>query len=116
MSVLYTASATVVGGREGHVRTSDGLHDLDLAPPKELGGKGNATNPEQLFASGYAACFESAMRHIARVKKIRLTGASVTAQVSLMAVTDISFWPQFEAKNGRRRHKVSIEAGRAWLR
>ncbi|TIT57845.1 MAG: organic hydroperoxide resistance protein, partial [Mesorhizobium sp.] len=59
---LYTTQARVTGGRAGHGETADGLLKVDLAMPKELGGPGGATNPEQLFAIGYAACFESAVR------------------------------------------------------
>ena len=83
MPALYATQARAVGGRAGHVRSNDGLLSLDLAPPKELGGKGGATNPEQLFAAGYAACFESAMRFIAGKQKLPLQDASVTAYVSL---------------------------------
>ena len=83
MSALYTAQAHVSGGRNGHGETSDGLLKVDLAMPKELGGKGGATNPEQLFAVGYAACFESAVRFIARQQKLPLEDASVTSTVSL---------------------------------
>jgi|SRR5438477_795074 len=83
MSALYTTQARVVGGRAGHAETSDGLLKLDLAMPKELGGQGGATNPEQLFAAGYAACFESAIRFVARKRKLLLEDAAVTATVSL---------------------------------
>ena len=83
MPALYATQARAVGGRAGHVRSNDGLLSLDLAPPKELGGKGGATNPEQLFAAGYAACFESAMRFIAGKQKLPLLDAAVTADVSL---------------------------------
>ena len=84
MSALYTAQAHVTGGRNGHGETSDGLLKVDLAMPKELGGKGGATNPEQLFAVGYAACFESAIRFVARKQKLPLEDASITATVSLL--------------------------------
>ncbi|TPN83724.1 organic hydroperoxide resistance protein [Mesorhizobium sp. CU2] len=84
MSALYTAQAHVTGGRNGHGETSDGLLKVDLAMPKELGGKGGATNPEQLFAVGYAACFESAIRFIARKQKLPLEDAAITATVSLL--------------------------------
>jgi Ohr subfamily peroxiredoxin len=88
MRTLYTAVATAHGGREGHVRSSDGIVDLDLKVPKEMGGPGGAgTNPEQLFAAGYAACFESAMRATARKQKKPLTDATVTGHVSFN-VTD----------------------------
>ena len=82
--VLYTATATAVGGREGRVTTDDGQLDLTLVPPKGLGGAGGGgTNPEQLFASGYAACFGSAVAHIARVQKIHTGPVRVTAHVSI---------------------------------
>ncbi|TIX24553.1 organic hydroperoxide resistance protein, partial [Mesorhizobium sp.] len=83
MPALYSTQARAVGGRAGHVQSDDGLLSLDLAMPKALGGKGGATNPEQLFAAGYAACFESAMRFIAGKQKLPLQDASVTANVSL---------------------------------
>ncbi|TPN32699.1 organic hydroperoxide resistance protein [Mesorhizobium sp. B2-3-3] len=81
---LYTAQAHVTGGRAGHGETSDGLLKVDLAMPKELGGPGGATNPEQLFAIGYAACFESAIRFVARKQKLPLQDAAMTATVSLL--------------------------------
>jgi Ohr subfamily peroxiredoxin len=81
--ILYTATATAKGGREGHVRSSDGLVDIDLRPPKEMGGAGGGSNPEQLFAAGYAACFEGAVRHVASQRKIKLNDASVTAHVGI---------------------------------
>jgi len=83
MSALYQTSARAVGGRAGHVTGEDGLLDIDLAVPKALGGPGGATNPEQLFAAGYAACFENAVRHVARSDKLALTGAAVTARIGL---------------------------------
>jgi lipoyl-dependent peroxiredoxin len=84
VAAIYTAEATAVGGREGRVRSTDGALELDLAIPKELGGPGGrATNPEQLFAAGYAACFENALRHAARQRKLPLGQASVTARVGI---------------------------------
>ncbi|MEV1144962.1 organic hydroperoxide resistance protein [Micromonospora sp. NPDC049799] len=84
MQVLYTASAKATGdGRDGHVRTSDGTVDVDLAVPKEMGGVGNAANPEQLFAAGYAACFHSALRLVARRAKVDVTGSVVEAEVGI---------------------------------
>ena len=68
--VLYTAQAHTTGGREGRSVSSDGLLDVRLAPPKELGGMGGATNPEQLFAAGYSACFMGALKHVASLKKV----------------------------------------------
>ncbi|MDP3268468.1 MAG: organic hydroperoxide resistance protein [Legionella sp.] len=91
MQALYTTTATTHGGRNGHVETSDGLLKLDLAMPKELGGSGGATNPEQLFASGYAACFESAIRHVAKLHKIELGDASMTSAVSLYPTPEKGF-------------------------
>jgi Ohr subfamily peroxiredoxin len=81
---LYTTQAHVTGGRAGHGETSDGLLKVDLALPKELGGPGGATNPEQLFAIGYAACFESAVRFVARKQKLPLEDAAITSTVSLL--------------------------------
>ncbi|WP_334655656.1 organic hydroperoxide resistance protein [Sphingomonas panaciterrae] len=85
MSALYTTKVTAVGGRSGTVRSEDGILDLSLAMPKELGGKGGATNPEQLFAAGYAACFENAVIHVARGKavKVRDDDIEVIADVGL---------------------------------
>ncbi|MCZ7379376.1 organic hydroperoxide resistance protein [Micromonospora sp. WMMC250] len=84
MQVLYTASATASGdGRDGHVETSDGTLALDLAVPKEMGGAGGAANPEQLFAAGYAACFHSALRVVARRAKADVTGSVVAAEVGI---------------------------------
>lgn len=80
---LYTATATATSGREGRAKTDDGLLDVSLAPPVALGGNGKGTNPEQLFAAGYAACFGSAAAHIARLQKIQTGPIAVTAKVSL---------------------------------
>jgi lipoyl-dependent peroxiredoxin len=87
MQTLYTASATATGdGRNGHVRSSDGVLDFDLAVPKEMGGPGgNLPNPEELFAAGYAACFHSALKTVARREKITLTDTAVTADVGIGA-------------------------------
>jgi lipoyl-dependent peroxiredoxin len=82
--ILYTAEATVTGGREGHARTSDGRLDVDLDVPSEMGGSGGAgTNPEQLFAAGYAACFQSALLRIASGRKLDVTGSRITARVGI---------------------------------
>ena len=84
MDVLYTARATARGGREGEVVSDDGVLDLDLRLPKELGGPGgDATNPEQLFAAGYAACFHSALKRVAGQKNVDVEGSSITAHVGL---------------------------------
>ncbi len=84
MNILYTAVATATGdGRDGSVRTPDGLIDTTLAVPKEMGGQGGATNPEQLFAAGYAACFHSALRLVARRAKADVTGSQVIAHVGI---------------------------------
>jgi osmotically inducible protein OsmC len=85
-TAIYTASATASGeGRNGHVASSDGVLDLDLAVPKEMGGPGGAlTNPEQLFAAGYAACFHSALKAVARIEKQTLTDTAVVADVSFV--------------------------------
>jgi lipoyl-dependent peroxiredoxin len=84
MKVLYTAVATATGGRQGRVRTSDGALAVDLALPTELGGPGGAaTNPEQLFAAGYAACFDNAMRRVAREGRTAIGQTAVTAKVGI---------------------------------
>ena len=85
MSALYTASATATGdGRSGHTRSSDGVLDLDLAVPKEMGGPGgHLTNPEQLFAAGYAACFHSAIKMLAGKQKLTLTDTAITVDVGI---------------------------------
>ncbi|SDE35914.1 organic hydroperoxide resistance protein [Glycomyces harbinensis] len=84
MEPLYVAHATSSGaGREGHVATDDGLIDLDLAIQKELGGPGGKTNPEQLFAAGYAACFHSALQAVARAAKADLGASTVEASVGI---------------------------------
>ncbi|MDQ6600991.1 organic hydroperoxide resistance protein [Bacillus salipaludis] len=84
MELLYTASATAEGGRAGKVTSSDGTLNLALSMPKSLGGQGqeNATNPEQLFAAGYAGCFDSALNLVARQARKRIE-SKVTAEVSL---------------------------------
>jgi osmotically inducible protein OsmC len=84
MPVLYTTTARAEGGRAGHVETTDGLLKVNLAMPKELGGPGGATNPEQLFAAGYAACFESSIRFLANRGKLPLRDAAVTATVNIL--------------------------------
>lgn len=85
MSTLYTAEATATGaGRDGRARSSDGVLDLGLAVPQELGGPGgDQTNPEQLFAAGFAACFHGALQAAARRAKVDLPESSVTAQVGI---------------------------------
>ena len=84
MKPLYVAQVTAHGGRTGRVHSEDGILDLPLAMPKSVGGPGGvATNPEQLFAAGYAACFESALRMVARKQGKPLTDARVLATVTL---------------------------------
>jgi osmotically inducible protein OsmC len=85
VQVLYTAEAVATGaGRAGEVRSSDGVIDEQLAIPKELGGPGgDATNPEQLFAAGYAACFNSALALVARQAKVDMASSEVTARVGI---------------------------------
>src|ERR1700758_4352671 len=74
---LYVTKVTASGGRHGHIRSDDGLLDLKLALPRSLGGKGDATNPETLFAGGYAACFENALLRVSREAGLRLAGEDV---------------------------------------
>ncbi|WP_029251734.1 organic hydroperoxide resistance protein [Paraoerskovia marina] len=87
MPAIYTATATATGeGRDGRTRSSDGVLDVDLAVPTEMGGAGGATNPEQLFAAGYAACFHSALKLVARRDGVAVEDSAVTADVSLHPV------------------------------
>jgi lipoyl-dependent peroxiredoxin len=84
LEILYTAEATATGGREGHARTSDGRLDVDLDVPAEMGGSGGpGTNPEQLFAAGYAACFQSALLRLASGRKLDLSDSRITALVGI---------------------------------
>ena len=86
MQVLYTAEATAWGGREGRSASSDGNLDVQLVVPKELGGPGGAgTNPEQLFAAGYAGCFHSALKLVARGMKLDVSESAVTVRVGIGA-------------------------------
>ena len=82
--VVYTAQATATGGRDGRAKTSDGKLDLKLNPPVEMGGKGEGTNPEQLFACGYSACFLGAMKFVAGRDKIAMPAdVSITGLVGI---------------------------------
>ncbi len=85
MKTLYTAVATATGGRTGHAESSDGILAVDLTVPKEMGGKIGmvGTNPEQLFAAGYAACFGGALDYLAQQRKIETGTVSVTAEVGI---------------------------------
>ena len=86
MNVLYTAESTAWGGREGRAASSDGVLDVQLAIPKELGGPGSggtATNPEQLFATGYAGCFHSALKLVAKGRGVDVSESAVTARVGI---------------------------------
>jgi len=92
MKVLYTTKATSQGGRNGKVKSENGVLDLQLGMPKELGGRGDAVaNPEMLFAAGYAACFENAILHVASLKKIKLGETAVAATVGIGANEDGGF-------------------------
>ncbi|MFD8390993.1 organic hydroperoxide resistance protein [Streptomyces sp. NPDC059680] len=81
--VLYTAVATAENGRDGRVATDDGRLDVVVNPPKEMGGSGAGTNPEQLFAAGYSACFQGALGVVARQEGVDVSGSTVTAKVGI---------------------------------
>lgn len=83
MQVLYTAEVTAVGARAGHATSSDRLLDVPLALPPQMGGKGGATNPEQLFGAGYAACFGGAVEYLANQQKIKTGTITVKAKVGI---------------------------------
>ncbi len=111
MDVLYTALATARGGREGEVVSDDGVLDLHLAMPKELGGPGgDKTNPEQLFAAGYAACFHSALKRVAGQQQLDVSGSEITAQVGLgidgkafgITATLVGRFPMLDTEQGRQ--------------
>jgi osmotically inducible protein OsmC len=89
--VLYTAHAHVTGGRDGHGRTTDGELEVDLRIPKEMGGAGGGTNPEDLFAIGYAACFESALGAVARRDHVDAGEVTIDSAVSLLPTGDGGF-------------------------
>lgn len=88
MPEVYRTSAVSTGdGRNGHSRTTDGMIDVDLATPREQGGPGGATNPEQLFAAGYAGCFHSSLKVVARGEGITLIGSAITVTVDYSRTT-----------------------------
>jgi lipoyl-dependent peroxiredoxin len=90
--VLYTAEAKVTGGRaQGHGRTSDGALEVALRVPTEMGGEGGGTNPEQLFAIGYAACFESALGAVARRQKMDVGDVEIDSKVMLLPTAERGF-------------------------
>lgn len=92
MKTLYKAQATATGGRNGQVKSSDDVLNLEVRMPKELGGTGGAfTNPEQLFAAGYSACFDSALNHVARMQKIEIKDTEVTATVGIGSIPSGGF-------------------------
>jgi lipoyl-dependent peroxiredoxin len=94
---IYTAHAHVIGGRaNGHGATSDGALEVDLRRPKEMGGEGDGTNPEQLFAVGYAACFEGALGAVARREKLEVDDVAIDSSVSLIPIEE-------------RRYKLGVE-------
>jgi lipoyl-dependent peroxiredoxin len=89
---VYTAEATVTGGRaDGHGRSTDGALDVSLRLPSEMGGDGAGTNPEQLFAVGYAACFEGALGVVARRERVELGDVSIDSRVSLIPTKERGF-------------------------
>jgi Ohr subfamily peroxiredoxin len=91
VDVLYTAVATAENGRDGRVATDDGKLDVVVNPPREMGGSGDGTNPEQLFAAGFSACFQSALGVVARREKADISGSTVTARVGLGRTRDGGF-------------------------
>ncbi len=92
MEPIYTAVATATGdGRNGHTTSEDGILDVDVRIPKEMGGPGGATNPEQLFAAGYAACFHSALKLVGGNAQADLSGTEVSASVSIGTVDNGGF-------------------------
>lgn len=92
MKILYTAEVKVTGGRDGHAESSDGALVVDLHPPHEMGGTGSSgTNPEQLFAAGYAACFQSALMTVARRQHLEAGQSTITSKVGIGPTGDGGF-------------------------
>lgn len=91
MKILYSTVGTTRGGRSGKSETDDGKLKVQLATPVSMGGKGEGTNPEQLFACGYTGCFGSAIDHVAKLKKIAVKEINVRAKVDLGTMPDNSF-------------------------
>ncbi len=92
MKILYTAEATATGGRNGHIKSNNGILDVDVRTPKALGGTDdNYTNPEQLFAGGYAACFDSALNLVIKQGKLSTGETTVTAEVSIGQIENGGF-------------------------
>jgi Ohr subfamily peroxiredoxin len=97
MQTIYTATATATGdGRNGHTTSEDGILDFDVRIPKEMGGPGGATNPEQLFAAGYAACFHSALKLVGGAEQADLTNSAVSASVGIGALESGGFGLEVE--------------------
>ena len=96
IDVLYTAVATAENGRDGRVSSDDGNLDVVVNPPRSMGGSGNGTNPEQLFAAGYSACFQSALGVVARQQKADISGSTVTATVGIGKLGDGGFGLEVE--------------------
>jgi lipoyl-dependent peroxiredoxin len=111
--VIYTAVATTTGGRaNGHGRTNDGALDVQLRRPKEMGGEGGGTNPEQLFAVGYAACFEGALGVIVRREQVEVGDVSIESRVSLIPNADRTYKLAVELDVTLPQVKDSEEAAR----
>ncbi|MEV6567569.1 organic hydroperoxide resistance protein [Streptomyces kronopolitis] len=91
VDVVYTAVATAENGRDGRVASDDGKLDVIVNPPKEQGGSGAGTNPEQLFAAGYSACFQGALSVVARRENVDISGSRVTAEVGIGKTPDGGF-------------------------
>jgi Ohr subfamily peroxiredoxin len=109
--ILYTAEATATGGREGHARTNDGRLDVDLDVPSEMGGAGGpGTNPEQLFAAGYAACFQSALLRVASGRKLDVSDSRITARVGIGPVEGGGFGLSVALNLDRRGSMMRLHA------
>ncbi len=113
MKAMYTAVATAQGGRQGHIKSDDGILNLDTVTPASMGGPGGpGTNPEQLFAAGYAACFQSAMQFVAGGQNIDASDSSVTGHVSIgpnengpgfmLAVTHVVSLPKLDQASAEK--------------
>ncbi len=99
MKVIYQTASTAIGGRDGHVKSTDGILDMDVRLPKELGGQGGEfTNPEQLFSAGYAACFDNAIIHVAKAMKHEVSSETTVTVCVVKTTNGIGFAIKIDAK------------------
>jgi Ohr subfamily peroxiredoxin len=113
MKILYTTEAVVQGGRAGHGRTADGRLTVQLSAPRELGGEGGpGTNPEELFAIGYAACFQSGLLSLAHGRKLDASNSTITSRVGDWSHRSRRFWLGGRARLTRAEAELFSQSGK----